>query len=283
MKAPPAEVRIDADLIAALVAAQHPDLAGPVRIAAEGWDNVVARLGDHHAVRLPRRALAVPLLENEMRWLPTLRLPIATPIPVRRGTPGAGYPWPWAITPWYAGRVAAEVTPSARRGLAEGLARFHRALHVPAPADAPINPYRGIPLAGRDPLTRRHLAADPDLAPLWDEALAAPPYAGPARWLHGDPHPGNLLIGDDGCLGAVLDFGDLCAGDPACDIATAWLTLDGVGRSRYRASLQPDGHTWERARGWAVAMTAALLATSDDTPVMAQVGRWAHRQLLLDR
>ena len=67
--------------------------------------------------------------------------------------------------------------------------------------------------------------------------------------MHGDVAPGNLLV-RDGQLHAVIDFGQLAAGDPACDLTVAWTLLDQQGRSVFRAELQPDDPTWQRARGW---------------------------------
>lgn len=71
---PPAEVRIDLQLVKQLVTDQHPDLAGlPVRFASEGWDNAQFQLGADLVVRLPRRQAAVALILNEQKWLATSR------------------------------------------------------------------------------------------------------------------------------------------------------------------------------------------------------------------
>ena len=59
---------------------------------------------------------------------------------------------------------------------------------------------------------------------MWDAAIAAAPWSPPPVWIHGDLHPANL-IATDGELGAVVDFGDVCAGDPATDLAGAWMLL----------------------------------------------------------
>src|SRR5690606_4628874 len=68
---PPAEIDIDEARVRRLLEEQHRDLAGePLEPAASGWDNARFRLGDALAVRLPRRASAVPFLEREQRWLP---------------------------------------------------------------------------------------------------------------------------------------------------------------------------------------------------------------------
>jgi aminoglycoside phosphotransferase (APT) family kinase protein len=42
--------------------------------------------------------------------------------------------------------------------------------------------------------------------------------------LHGDLHPGNTLYRDHELIG-VVDFGDLCAGDPATDLGAALMSL----------------------------------------------------------
>ena len=279
MDTPPAEVEIDANLVTRLVRAQHPDLDAPLRLVAHGWDNVIYRLGDDLCVRVPRRAVAVDLIRNEQRWLPGLapRTGVAVPAPVRMGLPGPDFPWPWSICPWFEGRPAADVPPVDRTPAATGLADFLARLHTPAPPDAPPNPVRGVPLAARDAAVRERLAGTPDLLALWDRLAAAPPWDGPPYWLHGDAHPGNLVLAASGParLAAVIDFGDLTAGDPACDLSTAWLTFDPAGRAAFRArydALTGIGEaTWVRARAWALNLATALGMQSDDNPRMAAI------------
>ncbi|WP_298457023.1 aminoglycoside phosphotransferase family protein [uncultured Cellulomonas sp.] len=289
---PPAEVDVTGDLVRDLLRDQHPDLAGlPLRVAASGWDNAVLRLGDDLAVRVPRRAAAAELVRHEQRWLPVLApaLAVPVPVPVRVGAPSGRYPWAWSVVPWFTGRPATTVPPAARGGLVAPLGRVLVALGVPAPAGAPHNPVRGVPLATRDDAVRDRLASGhvPDadrVLDLWREAVSVPRWAGPPVWVHGDLHPGNLLLTPDGGLAAVLDFGDLTAGDPATDLATAWLTFDADGRRRLRrqvtAATGVDDATWARARGWALCMASALLAHSDDDPTFAALGRDAMAQVL---
>ncbi|MEO6606517.1 MAG: phosphotransferase, partial [Aeromicrobium sp.] len=156
MDTPAAEVEIDEALITRLVEAQHPDLAGPVRIVASGWDNVVARLGDELAVRLPRRAMAAPLVEHEARWLPVLapllRVPI--PAPVRVGHLTGDYPWTWVITPWFEGVPVTALPVQRRRQIAAELGAAQSPLHVCAAIEAPANSVRGGPLATREAMIR---------------------------------------------------------------------------------------------------------------------------------
>ncbi|MEV0345311.1 aminoglycoside phosphotransferase family protein [Nonomuraea sp. NPDC050680] len=285
MTTPAAEADIDDDVVDRLIRTQHPDLAGPLTLVANGWDNVIYRLGTDLSVRLPRRQVAVDLIVNEQRWLPDLaeHVEVALPIPVRVGVPGEGYPWPWTIAPWFEGQTVAHVPPSGRSGIAVPLADFMTGLHRPAPPDAPHNPVRGVPLAHRDEAVRHRLRSIPraaDLLPLWEQLAALPPWQGPALWLHGDPHPGNLLLNGEG-LAAVLDFGDLTSGDPATDLAAAWLVFDENAREVFRSRLDADEMTWERARGWALAIGTALAAHSADDPSMAAIGEHVLDQVLL--
>jgi aminoglycoside phosphotransferase (APT) family kinase protein len=298
VKTPAADIDVDHQLVARLVEEQHPDLAGALELVANGWDNVLYRLGDDLCVRLPRRQVAVDLLVNEQRWLPVLAQQITAriPVPVRRGVPSPDYPWPWTIGRWFDGRPATEVTPAERSGIAAELARFMTELHTPAPSDAPRSPVRGVPLAVRDADVRVRLASGviPNsdvLLSLWDELVATPPLAGPPTWVHGDPHPANVLLRPEPGTGeerlsAVIDFGDLNGGDPATDLAAAWMVFDAEGRAAFKARLDEltdtDKDTWTRARGWALNLGSSLAEHSDDNPPMAAIGRHVLEQLLLE-
>lgn len=100
--------------------------------------------------------------------------------------------------------------------------------------------------------------------------------------LHGDLHPGNILLADDGTLAGVIDFGDVGAGDPAVDLAVAWLMFDAGARQRFIDAFGPavQGDTWMRARGWALVLSTAMVSNSDDNPRMLAVGEYAIRQVL---
>lgn len=284
---PAAEVAVDDALVRRLLACQFPEGAGlPLRLVANGWDNVVYRLGDRLAVRLPRRLAAAELVLNEQRWLPALapRLPLSVPTPVLAGRPADGYPWPWSVVPWLPGGIAADTPLADPTAATDSLGRFVAALHQPAPAEAPQNPVRGCPLAHRqEAVTERLARVGPGLAPgerdalaaAWAEGLATPVWDGPALWLHGDLHPANLLVDGRGRLSAVIDFGDLTAGDPATDLAVAWMLFDATDvRARFLAAAgQPDDATVRRARAWAVNLALAMAASSADNPTMAGVAR----------
>lgn len=283
---PAAEVAVTVDLVRALLTEQHPDLADrPLTIADSGWDNVILRLGDDLCVRIPRRAVAAPLVELEQRWLPemALRLPLPVPAPVRVGRASAtlGYPWAWSVLPWFAGAPALAAPPDDLAGTADALGGFVAALHRPAPAEAPANPFRGVALATTEERTRTRardltrLVDEAAVLALWSWSTAAPEWGEAPVWLHGDLHPGNLIV-HDGALAAVIDFGDITAGDPASDLSTAWMLFPaGPARERFVAASgrADDDALWRRARGWALVLGLAILGSSADDDAFEALGR----------
>jgi aminoglycoside phosphotransferase (APT) family kinase protein len=288
---PPATVEVNDALVQCLLRDQRPDLADrPVVRVANGWDNATYRLGDDLAVRLPRRAEAVPLLLHEQACLPGIarRSPVAVPVPVHAGRPTPEFPWPWSIVRWVPGTAAADADPARRGRAAEALAGFLLALHVPAESGVPVNPFRGVPLTDRDPAVvqrlgdRERYPQAAALRTIWAQALAAKAWDGPPTMLHGDLHPGNILLADDGSLAGVIDFGDVGAGDPAVDLAVGWLMFDAGARRRFTRAFGPavDADTWARARGWALNLSTAMLSNSDDNPRMFAVGEFGLRQVL---
>jgi aminoglycoside phosphotransferase (APT) family kinase protein len=260
------EVRFDRDLVRALLHEQHPDLADlELRDVDGGWGNQMWRLGNDLAVRLPRIGNAPDLLLIERRWLPVLaeRLPLPIPVPVRAGTPSALFPHAWTVARWVAGDPA-DRAPVTRAEAADVLAGFVRALHQPAPDDAPVNPPRGLPLAGLRNIDgwfetiagRPYADAARDVV---DKAVAAPAWDGVPLWLHADLHPANVVV-RDGTIAGVIDFGDMCAGDPAFDLAAAWMLLPAGSANRFfDAYERADDATVTRARGWAVLRALTLI------------------------
>jgi aminoglycoside phosphotransferase (APT) family kinase protein len=275
---PAAEVRVDTTLVSGLLEEQHADLAhlAPIKVA-EGWDNTIFRLGEELAVRLPRRAASAILIEQEQRWLPRLadRLPLPVPVPVRVGKPSALFGWSWSIVRWLPGETLLQASLHDSVATAALLERFFLALHTPALADAPTNPFRGVPLEARTPALHDHLRQIEHIVDrravfaLWDRALRW--SRGPV-WLHADLHPGNLLM-RDGRLAGVIDFGDLTSGDPATDLSVLWMLPASV-RRRFRAwSGDEPAALQMRARGWALALSLAYLAHSRDDATMTALAR----------
>ena len=278
-----ADIEITAELVRDLVRDQHPDLADhPVRLGARGWDNQLWRLGDDLAVRLPWAiGSADAQLLKEYASLPGLAplLPLPVPVPQRLGEPSARFPRPWIVTTWVPGTPADRAPVTRGPQAADILAAFLTALHRPAPDGTPAGQGRGGPLAERadDVTAGLAKAADLGLIPdlgaaraVWEDAVAAPAWDGPPVWLHGDLHPANVLTAD-GALCGVVDFGDLCAGDPALDLAAAWILLPDGAADRCYAAYRPTldagdaayAAALRRARGWAIWRVLGCLFIAD--------------------
>jgi aminoglycoside phosphotransferase (APT) family kinase protein len=279
---PAAEIAVTVDLVHALIAEQHPDLADlDVTPVANGWDNAIFRLGPELAVRVPRRRAGADLVEHEHRWLPALseRLPIPIAAPVRPGRPSASFPWSWSICRWFDGDVAADVSLSDPLGEARRLGSFVAVLHEPAPPDAPVNPHRGQPVAELRPRVEANvelLGSQIDgrrVLGRFEDVASADEWSGEPVWLHGDLHAANVVV-LDGAISAVLDFGDLTSGDPAVDLAIAWMLFDAAERSAFRtAAGDIDDATWSRARAWALHFALLYVLNSADSERFARMGR----------
>lgn len=274
------DVQIDAALVRRLVAAQFPQWADlPVStVPKSGVDNATYRLGEDMSVRLPRYPRWVGQVEREQRWLPRLapHLPLPIPVPLARGTPGAGYPFPWSVYRWLDGEDAAPERITDLRRAAIDLAGFLAALQsidtTGGPPPEASNGFRGGPMDDErdspilESRVRGRIAeldglVDTDaVTAVYEAAMAAPAWDGPPVWIHGDPAPTNMLS-TDGRLSAVIDFGTLAVGDPATDLIAAWTFFDAETRGVFRTLLEVDDATWARGRGWG--LTGVLPSPAD--------------------
>lgn len=262
------EIYTDAVLVRRLLTRQFPQWANlPVTLVASyGTDHDIYRLGAHLGVRLPRVGWASGQAVKEAKWLPRLapHLPLAVPRPVGLGQPDEGYPFTWAVHEWLPGENA-DGTLRDLEQAAVDLAGFIRALRAVDTTGAPprLPGTRGGPLAERDEGVRHAVAQLGEridgAAALrsWDEALAASVWDGAQVWVHGDLLPGNLLV-VDGRLSAVIDYGGLGVGDPACDLQPAWNLFPAASRRTFLTELQVDDAMRLRGRGWA--LSQALIA-----------------------
>ncbi|GGR59378.1 MULTISPECIES: aminoglycoside phosphotransferase family protein [Streptomyces] len=287
---PDARPAIDAALVRRLVDTQFPQWAEmPLELLdPAGSDHVIYRLGEKLSVRLPRHAGAIGQAQKESEWLPRLapHLPLAVPVPVGVGEPNFGYPWPWAISRWLDGEVATVEALADSPEAAVELAGFLTALQRFEPEEIPAQGAREDltvrPLAARDRATRAAIAEVDGafdaaaMTELWEAAISAPDWDGPPVWFHGDFHTGNLLT-VDGCLSAVIDFGELGIGDPACDLVIAFTLMSARSRAAFRAALGVDDATWIRGRGWALA--TALNAYTHYAAVNPRVAAQTTRQI----
>lgn len=254
-------VIIDASLVRRLIASQFPEWKelsiDPV--AMSGWDNRTFHLGKEMSVRLPSSAEYALQVEKEHLWLPKLApLPLSIPVPLAMGKPEYGYPWKWSIYRWLEGESAASASIDNLVEFAADLANFLTALHKIDPTGGPApglhSFYRGGSLSVYDTQVREAIDSlkgkidAKATTEIWEKTLSTS-WKKPPVWVHGDISAGNLLV-KAGKLCAVIDFGQLAVGDPACDLAICWTLFHGKSREVFQERLSLDQETWARARGW---------------------------------
>jgi aminoglycoside phosphotransferase (APT) family kinase protein len=290
------EVDTDPSLVSRLLADQFPRWADlPIeRFESSGTDNAIYRLGEDMAVRLPRIPGGTGTIDKELRWLPKLAplLPVAISQPLAKGSPGQGYPWHWSVHRWLDGESVNVERIADPVGLGQDMGGFVAALRRIETAGGPLperDGSRGLPLARRDAATREAIAQldgvidSPAVTAAWDAALRAPTWQRPGVWIHGDLLSGNVLVDGGGRLSAVIDFGCMVVGDPACDVMAAWTLFPAEGREAFRSALEVDDATWARGRGWALSFALIALPYYMHTnPVFVGDARHVIREVLAD-
>jgi len=239
----------------------------------KGWDNHTFRLGDALLVRLPSSEAYASQVKKEQKWLPPLapHLPLQIPEPVAMGEPSSFYPWHWSIYRFLPGKTVTETKPdlidSAKR-LAHFLTAFHQIDASEGPPAGRESFYRGSALKVYDREVREALEqlknqVDTKKAlTIWEEALESH-WTRPPVWVHGDLSPSNLLT-ENGKLTSVIDFGQLCTGDPACDTAIAWTLFNGQSRETFFQTLSLDDQTYQRGQAWGLWKALITLAKSTE-------------------
>ncbi len=193
------------------------------------------------------------------------RLPLPVPTPVRFGAPSERFPKHWTVMTWVPGEPLDHGSISRGRHAADALAGFLRALHEEAPAEAPAASDRGThPRNCTDGFADLFRAVAPgdiadEVRAVWADAVAAPEWDGPPVWVHGDLHPANVVV-SHGTLSGIVDFGDMCAGDPAWDLAAAWVLLpEGTAPRFFDSYARADDAAIRRARGLAALKSLFLM------------------------
>lgn len=270
-------MKIDEALVRRLVLIQFPQWKDlPVEpVAKSGWDNRTFHLGKDMLVRMPSAKEYAFQVEKEQYWLPKFAplLPLDIPSPLAMGEPGEGYPWKWSIYRWLEGESAAKAPISNLSKFAASLAEFLTALRgidtTGGPKPGPHNFYRGGDLSTYDVETRQAIDDLKDkidvgiVTEIWERAIATRWQENPV-WIHGDISVGNLLVREGG-LKAVIDFGQLGVGDPACDLAIAWTFFKGESRELFRKKLPFDANTWARGRAWTLWKALIIAAGITDS------------------
>lgn len=278
------KIQIDVPLVKQLICSQFPQWKKLCikAVASSGWDNRTFHLGDDMLVRLPSSTEYASQVKKEHWWLPQLapHLPLEIPKPIAMGKPTAEYLLPWSVYSWIEGQTATIDNIADRNQFASQLAEFLKALWqcdtMGGPLAGPSNFYRGGPLATYDIDTKKAIGLLEDkkqaliLTTMWEKALGSI-WQNPPVWVHGDIAIGNLLIKDKK-LSAVIDFGQLGVGDPACDLVIYWTFLSGKSQELFRQILGLDSDTWNRGRGWALWKTlCAPIAGTDCKKILNEI------------
>lgn len=297
---PPADLLVDIARIRRIAEQWIPEPGVPwargtltvgTRPLGEGWDNVLWPVGELDGqplvARVPRRASARDLLSRELvvlRFLATqdAELTMQLPVPLATG-PDA------MVIPWIQGATAAAVDAAGRSAVALELARMLGQVHsLPVP---PLerNPVRGVPLAtradafaadlgraGLGPGQRRRALAR------WARGITAPAWSHEDRLLHGDPHPGNVVVPAGPGRSALIDWGDATTGDPASDLGALLLhdpSAEVLGDYRVAASWPgiEDDAVWDalarRAGAWGTRMALSLSGAYGPDHPLGRSGR----------
>ncbi len=279
MAAAPEE--ISSSLVRSLVSEQFPQWSElPIRpVDVQGWDNRTFRLGDRMSVRLPSADGYVAGLVREEQTLAVLdsRLRIAIPRVIATGAPSTAFTRPWSIREWIDGHTLTAVEPRDRESAIDNVGDALRDLQACDTSGGPwagsASAYRGCHVSAVGEEVQVVLPALPrgqaeGCRALWDAAVTTV-WTAPPVWVHGDIAPGNMLFGGSGHLEALIDFGQTCIGDPACDLAFAWLSCSSHERDRLRARLELPEDAWLRGAAWA--LWKALISSPEE--MLTKYGR----------
>ncbi|MGE3317798.1 MAG: aminoglycoside phosphotransferase family protein [Candidatus Berkiella sp.] len=260
------KINLNIQLAKALISDQFPQYSHlAIRpVEHSGNDNRTFRLGDDMSIRLPSTQDYERQVQKEQTWLPKIaaHLPLPIPKPIAMGVPSKIYPWNWSIYQWLEGDSANTVVlqethlETIAAQLAKFLNEFHQFDAAGAPTPGLHNWWRAAHTSVYDADTKALIETLKDIidAPiaraLWQKAISSKWQKDPV-WVHGDVASGNLLVKDNK-LAAVIDFGCMGIGDPACDLTIAWTFFRGKSREIFKANIPLDEDTWVRARGWAM-------------------------------
>ena len=287
-------LNINIDLVTSLIDQQFPQWSGlPITpVIPQGWDNRTFRLGDALLVRLPSQACYANQVAKEQSLLPLFAphlTPVQVPCPVVQGNPTPSYPWAWSIYRWIPGAALSSSTVDQTQ-LARDLANFIKKLQSLPTSQGPLpskdNFFRGGDLSvcsneAIDALKKLDHIIDTSKAIDIMNRATSTTWSKPPVWVHGDINVGNLLC-KQRRLHAVIDFGLVSVGDPACDYVMAWNYFNEATRQCFRDILSIDDSTWLRSAGWELWKSAITLTNTDQITTTNQQQRMQCIQTILD-
>ncbi len=266
------------DLAHKLILKQFPEYAHlPITsVESQGHDNRSFRLGDEMLIRMPTDEQYALKVAKEQELLPKLKnhLSFEIPAPIKMGTPSVDYPYPFSIYKWLEGKSINLINKDGidLETLAQTLAKFLKELQAIKDVDGPKpgqhNWWRGDHVSVYDKGAKEQIAKltgiiDTEKAiDLWERACNTR-WSKPPVWIHGDYAIGNMLM-RNGKLSAIIDFGGMGMGDPACDLVIAWGFLEGKSREIFINEMNLDKDIWARAKAWALWKATFVLCELED-------------------
>ena len=297
---PPADLPVDLRRIELLCARLRPEEGVELeaiswaigkRPLGEGWDNVLWPIGTLQGrplvLRVARRRASRARLGREVTVLRRLRglgtsLPMGLPRVIATAEDAV-------VVEWIEGATVAETDRAVQAEAAEDLAAMLATIHSGPAPEVGRNPVRGVPLETRADAFRadldraRLLTADARRAERrWRAGLAAEPWQGRELLLHGDPHPGNVVIPPaTSAEPPAHRLGRHHAWRPASDLGALLLhapsaaLLEAYRRRAAWIGIEDDdvGGAAGRAWAWASRMALSLVLAYPDAHELGRIGR----------
>lgn len=231
-------------------------------VQKQGHDHRTFRCGDAFSMRIPSASRYAAQIDKEARWLSYLssKLTLACPTPVYHEAASALFNRPWIMHTWLEGETVTRHSIHDMKTFMDDLVSFIQDLHSIDTVDGPPagvhNFYRGAhPSYYHEEVLHALRQLQDDIyhdayALIWDDALKSTALVQPV-WIHGDLELSNLLF-NEGRLSAVIDFGNMAVGDPACDYVMAYTLMTKVERAYFFKQLSLDTETINKAKAWAL-------------------------------
>jgi aminoglycoside phosphotransferase (APT) family kinase protein len=275
--------------VRATLQTQIPGLdVASLRPLGSGWDYDAWLVGEQWVFRFPRRAEVAEILPREIAW--TARVseglagaPLAVPRFDHTGEPGPDFPYPFVGYRMLRGEPGYDVPAASidRAQVASALGETLRLLHA-LPA-APFEQIGTFPESAEQAAWMAAVVRDRDsIRPnvpeevlseaepfLEGTATPAPERDAPHLVIHNDLGADHVLVDPDtGRATAILDFGDLCLGDPANDFVglPAWLGWGFLRDVLSAYGAPPDAAFLDRIAFLARACTLLWLGEASRTP-----------------
>ena len=231
------------------------------QVLKSGHDNRTYHLGNEFSLRFPSALEYSTQVIKEHTYCKKIQKMISfqSTTPVELGQPSDLFPYHFSINRWIEGESVNSFNVIDNNQLAKDCAKFLMELQQCDTSNG-IEPgvhnfYRGGDLSVYHDETIQAIKHCTEFnqkqcIDIWNMGLNAK-HKGTNTWIHGDFEKDNLLV-KNGKLCAVIDFGNMAVGDPACDYVMAWTYFDKPSRKVFLENLNLDSKTIYRAKAWAL-------------------------------